>query len=285
MKTRTKLPPWLRRRLPAGGTYKHTSNVLNSLGLETICTNANCPNRGQCWSRGTATVLILGNICTRNCRFCSVATGRPEPPDAGESERIVKMVKLLGLKYLVITSVTRDDLPDGGAGHFRDVITKVRSEVPGTQFEILTPDFHNCQDEALKTLGQALPFVFSHNVETVPRLYPAVRSGSDYHRSLRLLEKAKQSYDNLQTKSAIMLGLGEADDEVEQVLKDLRTVQCDRIAIGQYLRPSKQSLGVVDYIEPAGFDYWKQRAVELGFTWVMSSPFTRSSFFAELQRV
>jgi len=261
--------------------YKHTGDVLSSLGLETICINANCPNRGQCWSRGTATVLILGNICTRNCKFCSVPKGTPNPPDATEPGRVAKMAKLMDLKYLVITSVDRDDLPDGGAGHFRDVINKVRAEVPAIKFEILTPDFRNCQDKAVGILTDALPFVFSHNIETVHSLYPAVRPGGDYQRSLGLLEKAKHSYADIQTKSAIMLGLGETDRQVAQVLKDLRSVGCDRIAIGQYLQPSKDSLAVAEYITPAKFDYWKEKAYLLGFTWVMSSPFTRSSFFAE----
>jgi len=247
--------------MPAGGVYKHTEQVLSSLGLETICTNANCPNRGECWSRGTATVLILGNICTRNCRFCSVPKGKPAPPDPTEPQRVAEMARQLKLKYLVITSVDRDDLPDGGAWQFRDCINKVRAEVPGIKFEILTPDFHGCQDEALESLAEALPFVFGHNIETVPLLYPTVRPGADYQRSLRLLSKAKQTYKNVQTKSAMMLGLGETDAEIEQVLRDLRNVGCDRVAIGQYLRPDKDLLPVAEYVEPVKFDCWKQKAV------------------------
>ncbi len=300
---RRKLPPWLRRPLPAGETYNRTDNVLSSLGLETICNNANCPNRGECWSRGTATVLILGNICTRNCKFCSVESGKPTPPDPTEPARIAEMAKQMGLKYLVITSVNRDDLPDGGAGHFRDCINEVRQQCPdihpvrnsqtdkntarrekisnGVKFEILTPDFRNCQARALKILRDALPFVFAHNIETVPSLYPVVRAGGNYQRSLNLLKMAGETYDSIQTKSSIMLGLGETDAEVEQVLKDLRNVACDRITIGQYLKPSKNSLEVVEYVPPAKFDWWKQKAASLGFPWVMSSPFTRSSYFAE----
>jgi len=278
-----KLPSWLRRPLPTGETYKKVENILSSLSLETICNNANCPNRGQCWSRGTATVLILGNICTRNCKFCSVATGKPAPPDPREPMRLAEMAKKMQLKYLVITSVDRDDLPDGGASHFRDCINYVRQQNHDMKFEILTPDFRNCQVEAIKILQGALPFVFAHNIETVPSLYPVARAGGDYQRSLNLLKTAKQDLNSVQTKSSIMLGLGETDAEVEQVLKDLRNAGCDRITIGQYLRPSKNSLEVVEYVSPEKFDFWKLRAIDLGFSWVISSPFARSSYFAEQQ--
>jgi len=276
-----RLPPCLRRPLPAEGAYHHTEQILSSLGLETICSNANCPNRGECWSRRTATVLILGNVCTRNCKFCSVGCGKPEPPDPTEPSRLARMAEQMQLKYLVITSVNRDDLPDGGAGHFRDCIIEVRRRCPDTKFEILTPDFRNCQGRALKILRTALPFVFAHNVETVLSLYPIARAGGDYQRSLNLLRMAKEGSDNTQTKSSIMLGLGETDAEVEEVLKDLRNIGCDRLTIGQYLKPSKSSLEVVEYITPAKFDGWKQKAIELGFSWVISSPFARSSYFAE----
>jgi lipoic acid synthetase len=277
-----RLPPWLRRPLPAGGTYQHTSEVLNSLGLNTICENANCPNRGECWSRGTATVLTLGNICTRRCRFCSVATGKPHPPDPTEPARIAEMAKRMNLQYLVITSVNRDDLPDGGAGHFRNCILEVRRCCPQIRFEILTPDFRNCQTEAVEILRDALPFVFAHNVETVPSLYTSARMGGDYQRSLNLLLIAKQSYKSVPTKSSIMLGLGETDAEVEQVLRDLRSVGCDRLTIGQYLKPSKESLEVVEYVRPEKFDEWGRKALDLGFAWVISAPFARSSYFAEM---
>ena len=276
-----RLPSWLRRPLPAGETFHHIEQVLSSLGLETICNNANCPNRGQCWERGTATVLILGNVCTRNCKFCSVATGKPGPPGLSEPGRLAEMAEKLRLKYLVITSVNRDDLADGGAGHFRDCIDAVRQRCPHMRFEILTPDFRNCQSEAVEILRDALPFVFAHNVETVPSLYSVARAGGDYQRSLNLLKIVKENYDNIQTKSSIMLGLGETDAEVEQVLRDLRDVGCDRITIGQYLKPSKDSLEVVRYIPPAEFDLWREKAAELGFSWVISMPFARSSYFAE----
>ncbi|HUU18420.1 MAG TPA: lipoyl synthase [Sedimentisphaerales bacterium] len=278
---RRKLPSWLRRPLPADSSFHYTQQVLNSLGLETICSNANCPNRGECWARGTATVLILGNVCTRNCKFCSVACGKPKPPEPTEPSRLARMAKQMGLKYLVITSVNRDDLPDGGAGHFRNCINEVRQQCPDIKFEILTPDFRNRQTLALKTLHTALPFVFAHNIETVPSLYRTARAGGNYQRSLNLLKRAKEGPDNIQTKSSIMLGLGETDAEVELVLKDLRNIGCDRVTIGQYLKPSKNSLEVVEYVKPAKFDWWKQKAVELGFRWIISSPFARSSYFAE----
>ena len=283
MKAVRRLPDWLKRPLPAGQGCEQTDNILKALNLETICISANCPNRGQCWKRGTATVLILGNICTRNCKFCSVPKGKPKPLDTTEPKRLAEMAKQLDLKYLVITSVDRDDLPDGGAGHFRDCINTVRKDLPDMKFEILVPDFRDCQDHAIEILKGALPFVFAHNVETVPELYKIARSGGNFQRSLALLKKAKQSYGDVQTKSSIMLGLGETDTQVERVLKDLVDVGCDRITIGQYLRPSKQSLEVKEYITPEKFDWWKEKAVELGFLWVMSSPFTRSSYFAESQ--
>lgn len=288
-----KLPEWLRRPMPAAGEYSKTSEIVDSLGLETICMNANCPNRGQCWSRGTATVLILGSICTRGCKFCSVAKGKPSPPDPTEPVKIAELAKKLGLQYLVITSVNRDDLVDGGAGHFRNCINKVRSQCPDVKFEILTPDFLGCQSEAIGILATEVlshrdhrghrEFVFAHNVETVPSLYKKARAGGDYKRSLNLLKLARESFNGVPTKSSIMLGLGETDEEVEEVLKDLRNVGCDRITVGQYLKPSKDSLEVVEYIRPEKFDWWKQKAIEIGFNWVISAPFARSSYFAELR--
>lgn len=281
MRPSGRLPGWLRRRLPAGRAYHHTEQVIDELGLETICNSANCPNRGECWSRGTATVLILGNVCTRNCRFCSVAGGKPAAPDATEPERVAEMARRMNLKYLVITSVTRDDLPDGGAEQFAGVVTRCREAMPGLQFELLVPDFRGCQDRALATLEEVRPFVFDHNVETVPSLYPKARPGADYRRSLHLLALAKRAWSDTPTKSALMLGLGETADEVEQVLADLRSVGCDRIAIGQYLCPGEGSLPVVEYVEPDKFDFWKNKARRMGFKWVMASPFTRSSYLAE----
>jgi len=278
---RRRLPKWLKRPLPANENYNNTSSILNRLGIETICHSANCPNHGECWSAGTATVLILGDTCTRNCKFCSVPNGKPLPPDPTEPARIAEMAEQLETKYLVITSVNRDDLPDGGAGHFRDCINEVRNRCPNVKFEILTPDFRNCQTHAIEILADALPFVFAHNIETVLSLYPKARPGGNYQRSLNLLKLAGQTYKNTPTKSSIMLGLGETDSEVEQTLRDLRSVGCDRITIGQYLKPSKDSLEVVEYIPPEKFDWWRQQAIKLGFKWIISAPFARSSYFAE----
>ncbi len=284
-KHRGKLPPWLKRPLPTGGGFNQTAATLDELQLQTICVQANCPNRGECWARGTATVLILGEICTRNCKFCSVAAGKPEPPDRTEANRLADMTARMGVNYLVITSVNRDDLPDGGAAHFRDCVNAVRRRCPGTRFEILTPDFMNSENRALATLTEALPFVFAHNVETVPSLYAVARQGHDYRGSLSLLRKAKEVLGPIQTKSSIMLGLGERDDEVLQTLRDLRSVQCDRLTIGQYLKPSPPSLDVVEYITPEKFQWWQERAHELGFSWVFAAPFARSSYFAEQENM
>jgi len=189
-----RLPPWLKRRIGSGQVFQHTHHTLDTYGLETICTHANCPNRGDCWSRGTATVLILGDICTRNCKFCSVGHGKPLPPDATEPDRVAQMAKEMRLKYLVITSVDRDDLSDGGAGHFRDVVNRCRHVLPELKFELLVPDFRDCQDKAIDLLAAARPFVFGHNVETVPSLYAQARPGGDYARSLTLLRKAKAAW-------------------------------------------------------------------------------------------
>jgi lipoic acid synthetase len=283
MKTVRKLPPWLRRPFPAGEIYIKVDKILSSLELQTICENANCPNRGECFNRGTATALILGNICTRNCKFCSVPAGKPQPPDPTEPQRLAEMAKKMNLKYLVITSVNRDDLSDGGAVHFRDCVNTVRAKLPYMKFEILTPDFLHCQKQAIEILKEALPFVFTHNLETVPSLYPTARIGADYQMSLNLLKMAKETYKDIPIKSSIMLGLGETDDEVEQTLKELHNIGCDRITIGQYLKPSKESLNVIEYIKPEKFNAWKDKALKMGFSWVISEPFARSSYFAELQ--
>ena len=281
MSAKRRLPEWLKRPLPASAGFNNTSKVLKDLQLQTICTNANCPNQGECWENGTATVLILGNICTRNCKFCSVGMGKPLEPDETEPQRVADMAKQMKLKYLVITSVDRDDLEDGGASHFRDVVNKSRELNPELRFELLVPDFRDCQEKALEILDDALPFVFGHNVETVPSLYSVARPGGDYKLSLDLLDMAKKRWPGTPTKSSLMFGLGEKDEQVVQVLKDLRDVGCDRITMGQYLKPSKDSLDVVEFITPEKFDFWGEKAKELGFKWVMSSPFTRSSYNAE----
>ncbi len=283
-KNTSKLPDWLKRRIGYGDTFEHTGSAINDLGIETICNHANCPNKGECWSRGTATVLILGGICTRNCRFCSVATGKPQPPDKTEPRRVAELAKEMELKYLVITSVDRDDLPDGGAAQFRDTVLETKKLVPGIKLELLVPDFRGCQNEAVSILEEAMPFVFGHNIETGREMFPTARPGGDYDLSLRLLEKVKQKYPDIPTKSSMMLGLGETDDQILQTLKDLRAVGCERIAMGQYLKPSKQSLDVAEYVTPEKFNYWGKKARQLGFHWVMSSPYTRSSYHAEADR-
>jgi len=275
-----KLPAWLRRPLPASGKYRQIEAELDALGVETICANTCCPNRGLCWSQGSAAVLILGNVCTRGCAFCALPTGKAEPPDPVEPDRIARLVERMGLKYLVITSVSRDDLPDGGASHFRDCIYAVRGRSPQVKFELLVPDFRHCQGRAIEILKPAMPFVFAHNIETVPALYPLVRPGGCYRRSLELLNRAKQGLAEVVTKSSIMLGLGETDEQVEQVLLELREVGCDRIVIGQYLKPPGGTLEVVDYVTPPKFDFWRQKAKSLGFSYVLSEPFARSSYMA-----
>ena len=294
-----KFPPWLKRRIGCGEVFDKTDSTITNLGVDTICTHANCPNLGECWSRGTATVLILGPVCTRNCKFCSVAYGKPSKPDPTEPGRIAQMVYKLGIRYLVITSVTRDDLEDGGASQFAAVIDECRnndcyenqankSEATcqdgcrnGIRFELLTPDFKDRQERSVEILAAQMPFVFGHNIETVPSLYKTARPGGDYMRSLDLLRLVKQKYPHIPTKSSMMLGLGETDNEVLDCLKELLDTGCDRLSLGQYLKSSKQSLEVVEFITPEKFEWWADKARDLGFKWVMSSVFTRSSYNAE----
>lgn len=281
MATHTPLPPWIKRRFQMDRQYLQTDRILQEHGIQTICTNARCPNKGECFSRGTATVLILGNICTRNCPFCAVGHGRPLPPDEDEPDKILQVAQLLGLEYLVITSVDRDDLPDGGASHFARVVDSCRASRSSMRFELLTGDFRDSQELSLETLLPSLPFVYSHNVETVPSLYQTARPGGDYKRSLRLLALASKLFPDTPIKSSIMLGLGERQEEVLQVLDDLLEAGCERVAIGQYLRPDKNALEVKEFIHPDTFLWWGQKAKEMGFSWVSSSVFTRSSYHAE----
>lgn len=278
---RSSFPPWIRNRLKTGFTYHKTEGMLHTLGIHTICTEAKCPNQGTCWQQGTATVLILGTTCTRNCPFCSVAHGTPSPVEEEEPQKIAQLAHDLGISYLVITSVTRDDVPDGGAHQFARVMKQCRVMNPDIRFEILTPDFSHNQDEALKILSEQLPFVFSHNIETVPELYPLARPGASYERSLTLLEKAHQGWPEIPIKSSLMLGLGETEEQVRSVMRDLREVGCTRICMGQYLQPSKQSLEVKEFITPERFSLWEEEAYSMGFTWVIAEPFARSSFKAE----
>lgn len=276
----TAKPEWLRKRLPIGDTVQWMEDNLEENRLHTICQEACCPNQGECFSRGVATFLIMGNVCTRNCRFCAVNHGTPAPLDADEPLRLAGEVKRLGLRFVVVTSVTRDDLADGGAGHFVAVIETLRRECPGVGIEVLIPDLQGSH-AALKAIIDAGPDVLNHNVETVPRLYPSVRAQADYLRTIELLRAARDMSPALNTKSGLMLGLGETDREVFEVMADLRSALCDVITIGQYLCPSAGHYPVAQYIVPEIFDKYREEALRLGFKDVLSSPLARSSYMAE----
>lgn len=264
-----------------------TGDLLDRLHLPTVCDSARCPNRGECFSHHTATFLILGEVCTRGCAFCAVTKGKPLPLEADEPRRLARAVAELGLRHVVITSVTRDDLPDGGAAHYALVVEALREHCPGVRVELLVPDFAG-SEKALETLLAAEPDILAHNLETVPRLYPQVRRGADYRRSLKVLQQAKQLSPKLITKSGVMLGLGEGTPEVEQVLKDLRAVDCDMLTLGQYLSPSLHHAPVARYVNPEEFVSWQRQALSLGFKSVAAGALVRSSykapvFFQEVQ--
>jgi len=271
-----RLPSWLRQSRVAGPGYDRVASLVNGLGLHTVCDEARCPNRHQCWNDGVATFLILGDTCTRACRFCATATGRPLAPDRGEPGRVAEAVDSLGLSHVVITSVTRDDLPDGGAGYFAACIRAIRARRPGTSVEVLTPDFGG-DDRALAAVLEAGPAVFAHNLECVRRLSPLVRPQADYERSLGVLSRAGGLAPAILRKSGLMLGLGERDDEVEEALRDLRAAGVELVTLGQYLRPSDSCLPVDRFVRPEEFTAWRERALAVGFRHVASSPFTRSS--------
>jgi lipoyl synthase len=275
-----RLPRWLKREVPKGNANHFTSSLLEELNLETVCDNAKCPNRMECYSQKTATFMILGNVCTRPCGFCAVKRGRPEDLQIDEPARLAEAAVRLGLKHVVITSVTRDDLADGGADHYVQCIEAVRQRTDAS-IEVLTPDFIGMED-ALNRVIDAKPDVFNHNTETVPRLYRRVRGPkSEYNWTLGLLEKIKKRDPTIKTKSGLMLGLGESAQEVLDVLADLRKVECDFLTLGQYLQPSEtRYLPVVRYIPPDEFDQWAQRGESLGFKKVASGPFVRSSYHA-----
>ncbi len=275
-----RFPEWLKVKAPKHGAYEEMAGFLQSLGLHTVCQSASCPNIGECFSKGTATFMILGDRCTRNCGFCGVHSDKPMPVDPDEPGRVAEAAARMGLKYVVVTSVTRDDLPDGGAEQFAKTIQGIVTKVPSAKVEVLIPDL-NGDWGALQTILDAEPFVLNHNIETVPRLYDTVRSSANYDRSLRLIETAKQLKPSTYTKSGLMLGLGETKDEVVQTLRDLRAHRCDIITIGQYLRPSKVNLPVVEYVHPDMFDEYKIVAEGLGFSFVSSGPFVRSSYHAD----
>lgn len=276
-----RLPAWLRLPLPTQPSFAATRNLLEQLRLHTVCQSARCPNHGECWTNRTAAFMIGGDRCTRACRFCAVTTARPLPLDPTEPGRVAEAARRLGLRQVVITSVARDDLPDGGAGHFRATIEAVRAAVPDAVIEVLVPDF-NDQDAALDTVLAARPDIFNHNLETIRRLTPRVRSKATYERSLSVLRKAKaRGGPGLWTKSGLMLGLGETQEEVLEALRDLRAVGCDLVTLGQYLRPSLQHLPVVEYLAPEQFEWYGAQARALGFAGVASGPLVRSSYHAE----
>ena len=274
-----KKPFWLKVKAPQGKIFDETKGLLNDLNITTVCEEASCPNIGNCWSKKHATMMIMGDICTRACSFCNVATGKPNKLDLSEPIRVAKSVARLNLNHVVITSVDRDDLYDGGADHFVATITDIRKYSPNTSIEILTPDFLK-KNGALQKVINAKPDVFNHNLETVPRLYPSVRPGARYFHSLSLLAKVKEVDPNIFTKSGIMVGLGESQNEIYQVMDDMRSADIDFLTIGQYLQPTIKHHKVEKFVHPDEFDKYKKVALSKGFLLVSSSPFTRSSFHA-----
>ena len=274
-----KKPFWLKVKAPQGKIFDQTKDLLDDLNITTVCEEASCPNIGNCWSKKHATMMIMGDICTRACSFCNVATGKPNKLDLSEPIRVAKSVARLNLNHVVITSVDRDDLYDGGADHFVSTITDIRKYSPNTSIEILTPDFLK-KDGALEKVINAKPDVFNHNLETVPRLYPSVRPGARYFHSLSLLAKVKEVDPNIFTKSGIMVGLGESQNEIYQVMDDMRSADIDFLTIGQYLQPTIKHHKVEKFAHPDEFDKYKKVALSKGFLLVSSSPFTRSSFHA-----
>jgi len=276
-------PDWLRVKCPSGAEVDQITGILRENNLHTVCEEANCPNMGECFRHGTATFMIMGDVCTRRCPFCDVAHGRPESLETDEPKNLARAAQLMGLKYVVITSVTRDDLDDGGAGHFALCIDEIRRVNPSIKIEILVPDFRNKLDLALERLGNYLPDVFNHNLETVPRLYGKVRPGSDYSWSLNLIRSFGERFAQVPTKSGLMVGLGEAAEEVIEVMRDLRAHGCEMLTIGQYLRPSSHHLPVEKYVTPEEFAYFKKVGLDLGFSHVESGPLVRSSYHADMQ--
>jgi lipoic acid synthetase len=276
-------PDWIRVKLGANNEVNRIKQLLREHQLHTVCEEAACPNLGECFSHGTATFMIMGDLCTRRCPFCDVAHGKPLPLDVNEPQHLAEAIKTLALKYVVITSVDRDDLRDGGAGHFVECIKKTRELTPTTKIEILVPDFRGRLDKAVAILAEQPCDVFNHNLETVPRLYKQARPGSDYQSSLDLLQRFHEAQPNIPTKSGLMLGIGEQPEEVHQVMKDLLAHGCSMLTLGQYLQPSKAHLAVQSYVTPAAFDEYGAIARELGFKQVASAPMVRSSYHADLQ--
>jgi lipoyl synthase len=273
-------PPWLKMKMPGGERYFGLLKLVTDEKLHTVCQSAKCPNMGECWAAGTATLMILGDVCTRSCGFCNIATGRPTGLDLDEPRRVGAAVKAMNLKHAVITSVNRDELPDGGAAVWAETIRQIRLQAPGVAVEVLIPDF--CGDwDALRTVLDQKPEILNHNIETVPRLYKTVRPQAKYPRSLRLLQIAKN--DGFVTKTGMMLGVGEREEEIEAVLDDLVSIGCDILTLGQYLQPTREHLPVVRWVHPDEFAMWKERGESKGLRHVESGPLVRSSYHAEKQ--
>jgi lipoic acid synthetase len=281
LKPRPRLPEWLRITLPTSDSFARTRGLLDELKLHTVCESAKCPNHWECWSKGTATFMIAGDRCTRACGFCAVSTAKPLALEADEPARVAEATRRMKLKHVVITAVARDDLKDGGAEHFRQTIEKVRELNPGIVIEVLVPDFLD-NDLAIENVLAANPHIYNHNLETVRRLTPSVRHRATYDRSLSVLNKVKEKRgDTIYTKSGVMLGLGETEEELFQALQDLRSSNCDILTLGQYLQPSLKHLPVVEFVTPAKFAEYKARAEEMGFVHVASGPMVRSSYHAD----
>jgi lipoyl synthase len=280
---RLKKPSWLKIKLPSASESARVKSLLRNAKLHTVCEEAACPNLPECFGKGTATFMILGDVCTRRCPFCEVAHGRPLPADVKEPINLAQTVKDMALKYVVVTSVDRDDLRDGGAQHFADCIRSIRDINPGIRVEVLVPDFRGRMEIAIKILAEEPPEVFNHNLETIPRLYKQARPGADYAWSLDLLKQYKAKRPDIRTKSGLMVGLGETNDEIVEVMRDLRDHNCDMLTIGQYLAPSQHHLPVERYVTPDEFEWFRKIGLELGFSHVASGPFVRSSYHADLQ--
>src|SRR5438876_5305928 len=281
LRTRPRLPEWLRIQLPQSDSFARTRALLDELKLHTVCESAKCPNHWECWSKGTATFMIAGDRCTRACGFCAVTTAKPFALEADEPARVAEATRRMGLRHVVITAVARNDLPDGGAEHFRRTIEAVRALSPGIGIEVLTPDF-NDRDESIDEVLLAGPHIFNHNLETVRRLTPSVRHRATYDRSLRVLGKVKgRGGESIYTKSGLMLGLGETEEELFEALEDLREAGCDLLTLGQYLQPTLRHLPVVEFVPPAKFADYKEVAEKMGFAHVASGPMVRSSYHAD----
>ncbi len=278
-KPRTRKPGWLKLKLPSGPEYEMVRSLIGRSELHTVCQEAKCPNQWECFSKQTATFLIMGSRCTRNCRFCAVEQGPPGPPDPEEPSRVAEAAHGLGLRYVVVTSVTRDDLPDGGAALFAATIRAIRNKIPEAMVEVLIPDFQGAPD-ALLAVVEARPDVLNHNIETVARLYPSVRPGAVYQRSMELFRRATDRDASLPVKSGLMLGLGESQEEIGKTLRDLLDAGCTLLTLGQYLQPSADHIPVERYVTPEEFDGWRRIAIEMGFAKVASGPFVRSSYHA-----